>query len=93
MRNETSNLLFNTLKGFSLALIPLLIIILFVPGDKHVGEMAELCRVLLGRPGEIIAKVSSIIVLLGANIIYYVLMSNFLYYSVTFIYREYLLFL
>ncbi|XP_072156824.1 sodium-coupled neutral amino acid transporter 9 homolog [Bemisia tabaci] len=58
-----------------------------VQKSTHVGEMAELCRVLLGRPGEIIAKVSSIIVLLGANIIYYVLMSNFLYYSVTFIYH------
>ncbi|XP_045467069.1 sodium-coupled neutral amino acid transporter 9 homolog isoform X2 [Harmonia axyridis] len=52
--------------------------------EKHsvIGErceVPELCRMLLGRWAEVLAKVFSMIVLFGANIVYWILMSNFLY--------------
>ncbi|GLG98909.1 Putative amino acid permease F13H10.3 [Gryllus bimaculatus] len=52
------------------------------------GEVADLCKLLLGRPAEIIAKFFSLIVLLGANIVYWILMTNFLYHSVDYIYER-----
>ncbi|KAF4526206.1 hypothetical protein B566_EDAN001890 [Ephemera danica] len=54
-------------------------------GSVH-GEVADLARSLLGWPAEIAAKVFSLVVLLGANVIYWVLMSNFLYFSVDYFY-------
>ncbi|XP_046629960.1 sodium-coupled neutral amino acid transporter 9-like [Neodiprion virginianus] len=53
-------------------------------GDN--GEVTALSRTLLGSWAEYIAKTFSITVMLGANIAYWVLMSNFLYYSVNFLY-------
>ncbi|XP_046753895.1 sodium-coupled neutral amino acid transporter 9-like isoform X2 [Diprion similis] len=50
------------------------------------GDVTELSRTLLGSWAEYIAKTFSITVMLGANIAYWVLMSNFLYYSVNFLY-------
>ncbi|KAK9751239.1 ATP-NAD kinase N-terminal domain [Popillia japonica] len=50
------------------------------------GDVPELCKILLGRWAEILAKIFSLIVLIGANIVYWILMSNFLYNSVDFIY-------
>ncbi|GLV36702.1 prestin [Carabus blaptoides fortunei] len=52
-------------------------------GDND--EVAHLCKQLLGRWAEIIAKIFSMIVLIGANIVYWVLMSNFLYNTVVFL--------
>ncbi|BES98630.1 Transmembrane amino acid transporter protein [Nesidiocoris tenuis] len=49
------------------------------------GDIAELTRTLLGPHFEMVAKVFSLIVLLGANIVYWILMSNFLYHSVNYI--------
>ncbi|XP_066996721.1 neutral amino acid transporter 9 [Anabrus simplex] len=56
--------------------------------QNHDGEVADLSRILLGRPAEVIAKCFSLIVLLGANIVYWILMSNFLYHSVDYIYER-----
>lgn len=56
-------------------------------GDK--SEVTELSRALLGPWAQYIAKTFSISVMLGANIAYWVLMSNFLYYSVNFLYGMY----
>lgn len=51
-------------------------------------EVPDLCRMLLGKWAEIIAKVFSLVVLIGANIVYWILMSNFLYNSVLFLYSK-----
>ncbi|EFA05454.2 Putative amino acid permease F13H10.3-like Protein [Tribolium castaneum] len=50
------------------------------------GEVCDLCRALIGRWAEILAKVFSLVVLIGANIVYWILMSNFFYHSVQFFY-------
>ncbi|KAL3271506.1 hypothetical protein HHI36_021988 [Cryptolaemus montrouzieri] len=42
-------------------------------------EVPELCKLLLGSWAEMLAKVFSMIVLIGANIVYWILMSNFLF--------------
>ncbi|VVC32521.1 Amino acid transporter, transmembrane domain [Cinara cedri] len=52
---------------------------------NETGEVAQLSKKLLGPWAEIIAKLFSFIILLGANIVYWILMSNFLYYSVGYI--------
>ncbi|XP_017889461.1 sodium-coupled neutral amino acid transporter 9-like isoform X2 [Ceratina calcarata] len=54
-------------------------------GQKGV-EVVDLCRTYLNKWAEYVAKAFSITVLLGAVIAYWVLMSNFLYNSVNFIY-------
>lgn len=51
-------------------------------------EVPDLCRMLLGKWAEVIAKVFSLVVLIGANIVYWILMSNFLYNSVLFLYSK-----
>ncbi|XP_069692760.1 neutral amino acid transporter 9-like isoform X2 [Periplaneta americana] len=51
------------------------------------GEVAELATQLLGKWAGYIAKLFSLLVLLGAVIVYWVLMSNFLYHSVDYIYE------
>lgn len=53
------------------------------------GEVCDLCRALIGRWAEIIAKIFSMVVLIGANIVYWILMSNFFYNSVKFFYGKY----
>ncbi|XP_017794749.1 PREDICTED: sodium-coupled neutral amino acid transporter 9-like [Habropoda laboriosa] len=54
-------------------------------GDKGI-EVIQLCQIYLNKWAKYIAKTFSIAVLLGATITYWVLMSNFLYNSVNFIY-------
>ncbi|XP_018569982.1 sodium-coupled neutral amino acid transporter 9 homolog [Anoplophora glabripennis] len=49
-------------------------------------EVPDLCRMLIGKWAEVLAKIFSLVVLIGANIVYWILMSNFLYNSVVFIY-------
>lgn len=53
-------------------------------GDNTECEVSDLCRMLLGRWAEVVAQVFSVVVMLGANIVYWVLMTNFLYYSVNY---------
>ncbi|CAL7937837.1 unnamed protein product [Xylocopa violacea] len=55
-------------------------------GEQNNIEVIELCQIYLNKWAEYIAKIFSITVLLGATIAYWVLMSNFLYNSVNFIY-------
>nr|XP_003699678.1 PREDICTED: sodium-coupled neutral amino acid transporter 9-like isoform X1 [Megachile rotundata]XP_012141770.1 PREDICTED: sodium-coupled neutral amino acid transporter 9-like isoform X1 [Megachile rotundata]XP_012141776.1 PREDICTED: sodium-coupled neutral amino acid transporter 9-like isoform X1 [Megachile rotundata]XP_012141784.1 PREDICTED: sodium-coupled neutral amino acid transporter 9-like isoform X1 [Megachile rotundata]XP_012141787.1 PREDICTED: sodium-coupled neutral amino acid transpo len=53
----------------------------------HQGiEVTHLCRIYINKWAEYIAKSFSVIVLLGATIAYWVLMTNFLYNSVNFVY-------
>ncbi|XP_050540770.1 sodium-coupled neutral amino acid transporter 9-like [Daktulosphaira vitifoliae] len=49
------------------------------------GEVAQLSKKLLGPWAAVIAKLFSFVILLGANICYWILMSNFLYYSVNYL--------
>lgn len=51
-------------------------------------EVPELCRLLIGRWAEIVSKIFSLIVLIGGDIVYWILMSNFLYNFVVFIYGK-----
>ncbi|GBP91917.1 Sodium-coupled neutral amino acid transporter 9 homolog [Eumeta japonica] len=56
--------------------------------NKHGGarcEVPALCRVLLGRWAELLAHAFSLLVLLGANVVYWILLSNFLYFTVNYI--------
>ncbi|CAH0548905.1 unnamed protein product [Brassicogethes aeneus] len=55
-----------------------------VLGQSH--EVCDLCKELLGKWAEILAKIFSVVVLIGADIVYWILMSNFLYNSVLFFY-------
>ncbi|KAK4878231.1 hypothetical protein RN001_010737 [Aquatica leii] len=48
--------------------------------------LSDLARILLGKWAEVIARIFSLIVLIGSLIVYWVLMSNFLYHSVRFMY-------
>ncbi|XP_624412.2 sodium-coupled neutral amino acid transporter 9 homolog isoform X1 [Apis mellifera] len=55
-------------------------------GEQKNIEVIQLCQIYLNKWAEYVAKIFSITVLLGATIAYWVLMSNFLYNSVNFIY-------
>ncbi|KAJ9587152.1 hypothetical protein L9F63_019326, partial [Diploptera punctata] len=56
-------------------------------GENPDWEVAELATLLLGKWAGYISKLFSLLVLLGAVIVYWVLMSNFLYHSVSYIYE------
>ena len=61
----------------------------FVTGKANTdGEVAELASMLLGQWAGYIAKLFSLLVLLGAVIVYWILMSNFLYHSVDYVYGK-----
>ena len=51
-------------------------------------EFNEVCEHYLGRMGKYVSVASSLLALLGASIVYWVLMSNFLYNSVKFVHGE-----
>lgn len=53
------------------------------------GEVPELCLELLGIHCHIICKLVSIFVLIGALIVYWVLMTNFFYYTVRYVFGLY----
>lgn len=55
------------------------------------AEVPDLCRKLLGRWAELLARAFSLVVLMGAIIVYWILMSNFLYHSVDYIHGEHAL--
>lgn len=62
--------------------------ILFIGVDQNI-EVPELCQLLIGKWAEILARIFSIVVLIGADIVYWILMSNFLYYSVYLIHGKF----
>lgn len=62
-------------------------LLLYITGNDT-GEVAQLSKKLIGPWAELIAKLFSFIILLGANIVYWILMSNFLYYSVGYIHGK-----
>jgi len=48
-------------------------------------DFSHVCRYYLGRWAEILSMIFSLIALIGGAIVYWVLMSNFLFHTVTFI--------
>ena len=56
--------------------------------DKKLQEFSEVCGHFLGRSAKVLATVSSLVTLLGGAIVYWILLSNFLYNIVVFIYSE-----
>lgn len=52
------------------------------------AEFSDVCRYFFGKKGEFTAVFFSIIVLFGGVIVYFVLMSNFLYYTVNIFYGK-----
>ena len=48
-------------------------------------DFSDVCRHYLGRWAEILSVIFSLFALLGGAVVYWVLMSNFLFHSVTFI--------
>lgn len=52
-------------------------------------DFSDVCRQYLGRWGEYGSVFFSLSALLGAMIVYWVLMSNFIYNTVTFIYGKF----
>ncbi|XP_068617940.1 sodium-coupled neutral amino acid transporter 9 homolog isoform X2 [Battus philenor] len=56
--------------------------------NRHHGsaacEVPALCRVLLGPWAEAVAHIFSLLVLVGANIVYWLLIANFLYHTVNY---------
>ncbi|VDM73922.1 unnamed protein product [Strongylus vulgaris] len=55
--------------------------------DPVLMEFSDVCRYFLGKSGEYIAVGFSVIVLLGGIMVYWVLMSNFLFYTGTVVYE------
>ncbi|KAG5889545.1 hypothetical protein JTB14_024953 [Gonioctena quinquepunctata] len=63
--------------------------VLLVINSKHgiIGqnfEVSDLCRLLIGKWAEILSKTFSLIVLIGGDLVYWILMSNFMYNVVHF---------
>nr|CDJ84910.1 Amino acid transporter domain containing protein [Haemonchus contortus] len=56
--------------------------------DPIMMEFSDVCRHFLGKFGEYLAVIFSVIVLLGGIMVYWVLMSNFLYYTGTVVYES-----
>uniref|UniRef100_A0A914EHN2 Amino acid transporter transmembrane domain-containing protein n=1 Tax=Acrobeloides nanus TaxID=290746 RepID=A0A914EHN2_9BILA len=54
---------------------------LTMPVDSAQAEFSDVCRYFWGKKGEYISVFFSIVVLLGGVIVYWVLMSNFLFYT------------
>ncbi|PIO66320.1 hypothetical protein TELCIR_11971, partial [Teladorsagia circumcincta] len=50
-------------------------------------EFSKICHIYLGKPGAVLALVFSIMILVGAILAYFVLMSNFIYFSGTLLYE------
>lgn len=66
--------------------------VFFLGGGNADWEVADLAGALLGPHSERLAKTFSLVVLLGANIVYWILMSNFLYHTVDYLYGKFHLF-
>ncbi|XP_046355511.2 sodium-coupled neutral amino acid transporter 9-like [Haliotis rufescens] len=60
-----------------------------IAGSSQTFEFSDVCGYYLGRWAEIGAVICSLLTLLGGAIVYWILMSNFLYNVVTFIYYKF----
>ena len=63
-----------------------------LPGQaSFIPEFAQMCGKLMGRFWEYLGSFFSLLAVTGAAVVYWVLMSNFLYNTVTYIYGKQLL--
>ena len=60
----------------------------FTFSDKTFREFSDVCGHFLGRFAKLLATFSSLVTLLGGAIVYWILLSNFLYNIVIFIYSK-----
>lgn len=61
-----------------------------ISGEKeNLADFPDLCMFLLGRVGQWVSVLFSALSLLGASAVYWVLMSNFLYHTVKYVYGKY----
>jgi len=56
---------------------------------NKISEFSDLCGLVLGKWAELIATIFSVLAILGAAIVYWVLMSNFLYNTVEYMYDSF----
>ena len=61
------------------------------PKEKETFEFSDICRTYLGRWGDWVAFAFSLCAIFGALIVFYVLMSSFLYNTGRFIHGKYTL--
>nr|CAD7414235.1 unnamed protein product [Timema poppensis] len=54
----------------------------------HFGDLGELCRLLLGRNYELVVKITTVFSMICCIIIYYILMSSFLFDLVNLVHGE-----
>ncbi|KAJ1349136.1 hypothetical protein KIN20_004590 [Parelaphostrongylus tenuis] len=73
----TASLVLNSPQGLSIGMDPVMI------------EFSDVCRYFLGKSGEYLSVTFSVVVLLGGIMVYWVLMSNFLYYTGSIIYESF----
>ena len=52
----------------------------------YIPEFAQMCGRLMGKPWEYLGSFFSLLAVTGATVVYWVLMTNFLYNTVTYIY-------
>ncbi|XP_041358172.1 sodium-coupled neutral amino acid transporter 9-like [Gigantopelta aegis] len=57
-------------------------------GEGQVLEFSDVCRHYFGKWSELVAVVCSLLTLLGGAIVYWILMSNFLFHVVSFLYYQ-----
>lgn len=55
------------------------------PASSVITDLAVLCKRLLGRWAQWLAVIFSALILLGASIVYWILLSNFLYHTVDYV--------
>lgn len=60
---------------------------------KDSVEFSDVCRYYFGKWGEYVAALFSLATLLGATIVYWVLMSNFLYFTGAVVHGKFFIFI
>ncbi len=77
----------DTIQNF--ILLTFLLNIYITENNGVLVEFSDVCKSYLGRWGEYLSVFFSLSALIGAMVVYWVLMSNFLYNTVKFFYSEY----
>lgn len=57
----------------------------FIAASSVITDLAVLCKRLLGRWAQWLAVIFSALILLGASIVYWILLSNFLFHTVDYV--------
>ena len=68
--------------------VPCMCMALAAGGSTLLEEFSDVCHHYLGRWGHYLSVTFSLVALLGAAVVYWVLMANFLFHTGQFIYSE-----